>query len=127
MIKRFQKNRLPSVLPNINSKLLGLYFQSEHTPNYKSRITIEKNKKDHLGLPKVKVEIKFNEIDKRSIVKAHDLFIKRFISTKAGNLQEKYSKKDIYGRGLEIHSLNFNKLKTWVEYNDNGKVFCVHI
>jgi hypothetical protein len=42
-------------------------------------------------------------------------------------LQEKYSKKDIYGRGLEIHSLNFNKLKTWVEYNDNGKVFCVHI
>jgi len=93
--KRCQNNRLPSVLPNINSKVLGLYFQSEHTPNYNSRITIEKNKKDRLGLPRVKVEIKFNEIDKKSVIKAHDLFTKRFIDTKAGNLQKKYRKKEI--------------------------------
>jgi choline dehydrogenase-like flavoprotein len=95
MIERYQKNKSPGVLPNINSKFLGLYFQSEHTPNYNSRITIEKNKKDHLGLPKVKVKIKFNEIDKKSVVKAHEFFIKRFIETKAGNLQKKNSKKEI--------------------------------
>ena len=48
-----------------------------------------------MGLPKAKVEIKFNEIDKKSIVKAYEFFIKRFIEIKAGNLQKKYSKKKI--------------------------------
>ena len=67
--QRLKKNRLPFILPRKDSKFLSLFFQAEHTPNYNSRITIEKNKKDHLGLPKAKVEIKFNEIDKKSIVK----------------------------------------------------------
>ena len=105
--QRLKKNRLPSVLPEKNSKFLGLYFQAEQTPCYDSRIIVVENRKDSQGIPKVKVKIKFNKIDKKTILKAHEYFVQRFIKIKAGKFQKKYNKK-ILTNLLEKQIKNFN-------------------
>ena len=76
--KRFSRRRLPFVLPSINSKSLGLYFQTEHMPNPKSRITIVENEVDALGIPRALVSVNFTEMDKKTIIEAHRIFVNRY-------------------------------------------------
>jgi choline dehydrogenase-like flavoprotein len=83
-IKRFQKRRLPFVLPNVNSEKLGLYFQTEHMPNPNSRISLDDNSVDALGIPRVNVHIEFNEIDKKTIKTAHNIFMNRYVKASTG-------------------------------------------
>lgn len=84
-IKRFQKRRLPFVLPNVNSEKLGLYFQTEHMPNPNSRIFLDENNVDALGIPRAIVHIEFNEIDKKTIKAAHNIFMDRYVKANAGD------------------------------------------
>jgi choline dehydrogenase-like flavoprotein len=82
--KRFQKRRLPFVLPNINNEKLGLYFQTEHMPNADSRIILDENNVDALGIPRAKVHIEFNEMDKKTIKIAHKIFMDRYVKASVG-------------------------------------------
>jgi choline dehydrogenase-like flavoprotein len=84
--KRMSKRRLPFILPSKKNKYWGLYFQAEQVPNRESRIYLSKTKKDALGMPRVEVEIKFQEIDIDSIVKAHNLFVKNFKDKQLGEI-----------------------------------------
>jgi choline dehydrogenase-like flavoprotein len=83
--KRFQKRRLPFVLPNVNSEKLGLYFQTEHMPNPNSRISLDDNIVDALGIPRVNVHIDFNELDKKTIISAHNVFMERYAVANVGS------------------------------------------
>ena len=83
--KRFQKRRLPFVLPNVNSEKLGLYFQTEHMPNPNSRISLDDNSVDALGIPRVNVHIEFNELDKKTIISAHNFFMERYAVANVGS------------------------------------------
>jgi choline dehydrogenase-like flavoprotein len=76
--KRFQKRRLPMVLPNRNSPYLGLYYQAEQTPCRESRVRLSNEVKDAMGVPRVIVEFKSNELDKKTIVEAHKLFVEQY-------------------------------------------------
>ena len=82
--KRFQKRRLPFVLPSVKSNKLGLYFQTEHFPNPKSRISIVENELDLVGIPRVSVNINFTDIDKKTIVEAHRIFVNRYLKAGIG-------------------------------------------
>jgi choline dehydrogenase-like flavoprotein len=84
--KRFQKRRLPFVLPPVNSKTLGLYFQTEQIPNPESRITISENEFDNLGIPRAIVNIEFTEMDKKTIIESHRIFIERYIKAGIGSI-----------------------------------------
>ena len=53
-------------------------------------------------MPKVKVKIKFNEIDKKTILKAHEYFIQRYTNIKAGEFQKKYSKSALHFGKKEV-------------------------
>jgi choline dehydrogenase-like flavoprotein len=83
--KRFNKRRLPFILPSVNISKLGLYFQSEQVPNPESRITLSENNFDEFGMPRANVDIKFSEIDKRTVSEAHNIFLTQFNSRNLGN------------------------------------------
>lgn len=83
-LKRFQKRRLPFVLPHINSEKLGLYFQTEQMPNPNSQISLDESNCDAMGIPRVKVHIEFNELDKKTIKMAHNIFMDRYIKANVG-------------------------------------------
>ena len=89
---RLKKNRIPSVLPDLNSKYFGIYHQIEQTPCYNSQIKLDK-KKDILGQQLVKLNVRFNSIDFKTFLKSHEYLIKRIKMLRIGDLQKKYDKK----------------------------------
>lgn len=103
--KRFNKRRLPFVLPSVNSDSLGLYFQTEQVPNPESRVTISENETDGLGVPRAIVKIAFTEIDKKTVIEAHKIFVQRYLQPKIGSI--KYNEGELL-KFIEKGIANFN-------------------
>ena len=87
MKARMRKSRrLPSILPSVHSRYLGLYFQAEQTPNPESRITLSEDQVDEHGMARAKVDLQFVEQDLRTVVEAHKLFLERYREADAGDV-----------------------------------------
>lgn len=78
--------RLPSVLPSVKSKYLGLYYQAEQVPNRDSRITLSPDQFDEHGVSRAVVDLAFTEQDIRTVVEAHRIFVERYRAAGAGEL-----------------------------------------
>ncbi|MBB5345293.1 GMC oxidoreductase [Tunturibacter empetritectus] len=78
--------RLPSVLPSVKSKYLGLYYQGEQVPNRDSRITLSPDQFDEHGVPRAVVDLAFTAQDIRTVVEAHRIFVERYRAAGAGEL-----------------------------------------
>ncbi|MDJ0664654.1 MAG: GMC family oxidoreductase [Acidimicrobiia bacterium] len=65
---------------------LALYTQSEQVPNRDSRITIDANYKDALGMPQLRLDWRLSRIDKDSIVKAQAIIGKQLEEAGLGRL-----------------------------------------
>ena len=52
---------------------LALYTQSEQAPNPESRMTIDPDHRDALGVPRIKLDWRLTRTDKESIVRAHEI------------------------------------------------------
>ena len=78
--------RLPSVLPSVKSKYLGLYYQAEQVPNRDSRITLSPDHADDHGVPRALVHLAFTEQDIRTVIEAHRIFVDRYKAADAGDL-----------------------------------------
>lgn len=70
----FQKRRLPMILPSQKNNCFPLFFQTEHAPNFDSRVTLDEKEVDEFGVPRLKVQIKFSDIDHHTV----RTFIKTF-------------------------------------------------
>lgn len=86
MRARLESRRLPSILPSVHSRYLGLYFQAEQTPNPDSRITLSSDEFDAHGIPRAKVDLRFTEQDIHTVVEAHKLFVDRYRAAGAGEI-----------------------------------------
>ena len=86
MVHRFHKRRLPTILPSVENQYLGLYFQSEHLPNYNSTVSLSETEKDALGLPLPIVKVAFCDADYRTILEAHRMFMQRYRDSQAGGM-----------------------------------------
>ena len=89
---RMASNRLPSVLPEISSDYFGIYHQVEQTPCYNSQLKLDK-KKDGFNQQLIKLKLKFNPIDFRTILESHNYLINKINKFNIGKLQKKYNKK----------------------------------
>ncbi len=78
--------RLPSILPSVNARYLGLYFQAEQAPNRESRITLSPDHVDEHGIPRAVVQLAFTEQDEKTILAAHRVFIGHYLAASAGDL-----------------------------------------
>ena len=92
-LKRFSKRRLPFILPSVNSKALGLYFQTEQMPNPDSRITISEKEVDRLGMPRAVAHIAFTDMDVKTVIEAHKIFVTSFDKNKLGEIH--FSEKEL--------------------------------
>jgi choline dehydrogenase-like flavoprotein len=78
--------RLPSILPSVNARYLGLYFQAEQIPNRESRITLSPDQLDEHGVPRAVVQLMFSAQDETTVLEAHRIFIGRYLAASAGDL-----------------------------------------
>ena len=81
---------MPSILPSISSKYFGIYHQFEQTPCFNSRIKLV-NQKDKLGLKKVKLSIKFNSIDFKTLCENYKYLNSIFLKKNIGKFQNSFN------------------------------------
>ena len=65
------KPRLPGLFLKNPARRYGLEYHSEHLPSPESRLTLS-DKNDRLGLPQLKIDLRFSNADADSVVRAHD-------------------------------------------------------
>ena len=82
----FQKRRLPMVLPPKKANRFGLFFQTEHAPLRDSRVTLDEKEQDDFGVPRLKVAVKFSDIDYRTVTTMIETFKNRLESSGLGTL-----------------------------------------
>ena len=67
-------------------KQLALYSQSEQSPNRDSRMTLDADKVDALGMPRINLDWRLSRIDKESIIKAQEIIGNQLDSAGLGRL-----------------------------------------
>lgn len=73
----FQRRRLPMVLPPKSSNRFPLFYQTEHVPLWGSRVLLDHSSADEFGMPRLDVQIKFADIDHRTVTTFIKLFAER--------------------------------------------------
>jgi choline dehydrogenase-like flavoprotein len=133
---RLKKNRLPSLLPGELSKYFGLYYQIEHTPCYYSRLTLDK-KKDAFGVNMIKLNLKFNKVDLKTIFKTHSYLMDKMNTLKIVDFQKNYTsdkllrmlKKKIKKFNSNAHHIGTTRMSFLKKYgvvDKNLKVFGIN-
>lgn len=67
-------------------KQLALYTQSEQSPNRDSRMTLDADKVDALGMPRINLDWQLSRIDKESIIRAQEIIGNHLELTGLGRL-----------------------------------------
>ena len=81
-----QKRRLPMVLPLKKTNHFPLFYQTEHTPLFDSRVLLDESSLDDFGMPRLEVRIKFSDIDYRTMTTFISLFKDRMEKSGLGTL-----------------------------------------
>jgi len=68
---KIAKPRLPGLFLQNPAKRYGLEYHSEHLPSSDSRMTLS-DTTDRLGLPRLKIDLRFSQADAASVVRAHE-------------------------------------------------------
>jgi hypothetical protein len=80
------KSRLPGFFIHSKTLRYRLAYHSEQTPQPNSRVTLSTHA-DRTGLAKICVDLRFDEIDARSVVRTHELLSDWLIRTGFGHLE----------------------------------------
>ena len=80
------KSRLPGFFIRSNSLRYQLAYHSEQIPQSSSRITLS-GQIDRTGLAKIRVDLRFHEMDAWSVVRTHELFSDWLARNRFGRLE----------------------------------------
>jgi choline dehydrogenase-like flavoprotein len=89
-----QKRRLPMVLPPRKANHFPLFFQTEHTPLYDSRVLLDHSSHDDFGMPRLEARIRFSEIDYRTIRTFVTMFKRRIEESGLGTFHLSEAEQD---------------------------------
>jgi choline dehydrogenase-like flavoprotein len=62
-----QKRRLPIILPQRKHNHFPLFYQTEHTPLYDSRVYLDNDSRDDFAMPRLVASVKFCDLDYHTI------------------------------------------------------------
>jgi choline dehydrogenase-like flavoprotein len=68
---RAAKLRLPGFFLRNPARRYGLEYHAEHLPDPESRLTLS-DAADRLGLPRLRIDLRFSDADAEAVVRAHD-------------------------------------------------------
>lgn len=89
----FSNNRLPGFFVHNACFRYGLSYHAEQIPNPDSRVTLTQNN-DRTGLPRLHIDLRFQEEDARSVVRTHELFAAWLVRTGIGHIEYRIPKED---------------------------------
>jgi glycine/D-amino acid oxidase-like deaminating enzyme len=84
--RHMTRMRLPGFFIRSKNLRYRLAYYSEQTPQPNSRVVLS-GQNDRMGLPKIRVDLRFHESDAWSVVRTHELFSEWLIRTGFGQLE----------------------------------------
>jgi choline dehydrogenase-like flavoprotein len=73
----------------------GVYFMTEHTPNRDSRLVLLRDHRDELGLPRLKLEMRFSELEINSLERSIRLLAAELGRLDVGRLQSNLAREQL--------------------------------
>jgi choline dehydrogenase-like flavoprotein len=67
-------------------RVLGLYVQAEQSPNPISRVTLDTDRPDELGMPRLRLDWRLSALDKRSIMRSQQILGERLAAAGVGSV-----------------------------------------
>lgn len=103
--RMFGQRRLPYILPSKQSGCFPLFYQAEHAPNPESRVVLSPEARDDLGVPRLVAQIRFSQVDYKTVKVFHHEFQGRLRNAKLGDFL--YDEQELAGQ-LEQRAGGFN-------------------
>jgi hypothetical protein len=81
----FATRRLPMVLAEATGTRFELLYVTEHVPNFSSRLVVDRER-DRFGIPRLQVNVAFEDLDVETVVGLHDAIAARLVESGVGRL-----------------------------------------
>lgn len=110
------KARIPGFFVRNRLRRYGWSYHAEHAPNRESRVVLTPQC-DRLGVPQLKIDLRFAQIDGDSVVKTHDLMENWFARTGIGRLEYRVARQDRSAAVLDLaahgtHQIGLTRMGT---------------
>ena len=109
-IGRFlSRRRTPGFFVYSRENVYPLQYHGEHRPHRDSRVTLA-DERDELGMPKLRIDIRFSEEDVNGVIAAHECWDEYLRRTKCGHIE--YLHDDLGGAILSRSGGGFHQIGT---------------
>jgi choline dehydrogenase-like flavoprotein len=103
--------RLPGFEISNRARRYDLYYHAEQMPNPASTVRIGDGR-DRLGMPRLRVDLRFDEIEARSIVGSHAVIDRNLRQARLGRLQYKLPENERMAAVLDLASDGYHQIGT---------------
>jgi choline dehydrogenase-like flavoprotein len=105
------KPRLPGFFMRNSARRYALHYHAEQSPNPSSTVSLLALR-DGVGLPRVKIDLRFREVDARSIVASHDIIDQNLRQAGIGRLMFRVPAEERVAAVLERAADGFHQIGT---------------
>jgi choline dehydrogenase-like flavoprotein len=81
--------RLPGFFIRNKARRYALFYHAEQAPNLASTVTLAETR-DRLGMPRLKVDLRYSEIDVQSVVASHEIIDRNLRAAGIGRLDHHF-------------------------------------
>lgn len=125
--RAFSDRRLPYFLPSKRLNYFPLFYQAEQAPNFDSRVVLDYQNTDAFHIPRLKVRIKFSDVDFHTVDMFHALFEKRLTELGLGTFHQAKEKNFIFNSNA--HHIGTTRMAATISsgvVDINSRVFGTH-
>jgi choline dehydrogenase-like flavoprotein len=106
-----KKPRKPGFIVRNPAGMYALHYHAEQEPSAESRIVLT-SERDQFGLPRAAIDLRFTNLDVRSVVQSHEVLDSGLQSSGAGSLLYAHPKEELHRSVMEQASDGFHQAGT---------------
>lgn len=112
LYRRYVKEpRLPGFFIRNKARRYALFYHAEQAPNLASTVSLS-GARDRLGVPRLKVDLRYSEIDARSVVVGHDVIDRNLCASGIGRLEHHFPQKERAARVWDQMTDGYHQIGT---------------
>lgn len=112
LYRRYVKEpRLPGFFIRNKARRYAFFYHAEQAPNLASTVTLT-DARDRLGMPRLKVDLRYSEIDARSVVAGHEIIDRDLRDAGIGRLEHHFPQEERAARVWDQMTDGYHQIGT---------------
>jgi choline dehydrogenase-like flavoprotein len=103
--------RLPGFFVRNKARRYALFYHAEQAPNLASTVTLA-DMRDRLGMPRLRVDLRYSDIDARSVVAGHEIIDRNLRAAGIGRLEHHFPEEERAARVWEQMTDGYHQIGT---------------